>query len=89
MNWAVILGVVLILINITAYVVCGMDKSFAVHQRRRIPEKTLMWIVILGGSLGFWIGMQIYRHKTKHPKFYIGVPLILIAQLFAAWYILK
>lgn len=89
MKWSMLPAVWLYVINLAAFVICGLDKSYAIKKRRRIPEKTLLWSAVLGGSAGFLLGMLIFRHKTKHPKFYILVPLILAAQLFAAWYILK
>ena len=58
-----------------------IDKSRAVHKEWRIPEKTLIGISVMGGSIGMLLGMNVFRHKTKHPKFYIGVPAILIIQI--------
>jgi len=57
------------------------DKQKAKKGLWRIPEKTLFLISILGGSLGAILGMYIFRHKTKHWKFVIGMPLILILQV--------
>jgi uncharacterized membrane protein YsdA (DUF1294 family) len=58
----------------------GIDKSKAKHHAWRIPEKELFLISLLGGSIGTWAGMYIFRHKTKHWYFVIGMPAILILQ---------
>lgn len=70
-----------IFINFTAFLLMGMDKSKARRGKWRIPEKTLFLSAILGGSIGAILGMQIFRHKTKHASFRIGMPCILIFQL--------
>jgi uncharacterized membrane protein YsdA (DUF1294 family) len=56
------------------------DKIKAKKNRWRIPEATLLGLCAAGGSLGGIIGMYLFRHKTKHPKFYISLPLMLILQ---------
>ncbi|MEA5039358.1 MAG: DUF1294 domain-containing protein [Clostridiaceae bacterium] len=89
MNWGLLLGIWLAAASVAAFILCGLDKSFAIRRHRRIPEKTLMGMALLGGSPGLLLGMTVFRHKTRHPKFYIGVPLILLAQLLAVWYFLK
>ena len=77
----------LLLMNALGFILMCVDKHLAKKHRRRIPEATLMWVAALGGSVGSLVGMYLVRHKTKHPKFYIGIPLLLIAQLAlaAAW----
>jgi uncharacterized membrane protein YsdA (DUF1294 family) len=62
----------------------GVDKWKAKHQKWRIPEKTLFLSAILGGSIGANAGMQIFRHKTKHTAFVIGMPCILMIQVVGA-----
>lgn len=52
---------------------------------RRIPERTLFLIAVLGGSAGTWLGMYVFRHKTRHWYFVLGVPVILAAQLLLGW----
>lgn len=74
----------LIIINLIGFTSMGIDKYKAAHHKWRISEKTLFIIALAGGSLGSIAGMQIFRHKTKHPSFYIGMPIILIAQLIIA-----
>lgn len=71
----------LILINLAGFIMMGIDKYKARHDRWRIPEKTLMIIALLGGSIGSWAGMYTFRHKTKHKLFTIGVPAILFLEL--------
>lgn len=76
-----------ILINIVGFASMGMDKSKARRKQWRIPEKTLFIIAALGGSIGSILGMQIYRHKTKHSSFVYGMPLILVLQIGACLYL--
>lgn len=76
----------LIIANIVGLAVMGIDKRRAIRHQWRIPEKTLFLVSILGGSIGTWAGMYLFRHKTKHWYFVIGMPLILIAQLFLLYY---
>ncbi|MBQ1250696.1 MAG: DUF1294 domain-containing protein [Clostridia bacterium] len=77
-------------INLLALVLCGIDKWKARRDRWRIPEKTLFLSAILGGSIGLLAGMHLFRHKTKHKSFTIGVPLIFIFQLgIAAWLLMN
>ena len=83
-----ILTIYLIFMNLLAFLLMGLDKSKARPNQWRIPEKTLFLFAILGGSIGAILGMQVFRHKTKHASFRIGMPCILIAQLGLAVYIL-
>ena len=77
------------LINAVGFGVMLYDKYLAKNNLWRIPEKTLLGIAVFGGSIGCLAGMYIARHKTKHLKFTIGVPLILAAQLGIAVFIMK
>ena len=80
----------LLLINAVAFVLMLADKQKARKNRWRIPERTLIGSALLGGSLGALLGMYTFRHKTKHLKFTLGVPAILIAQIaLAIWIFLK
>ena len=80
----------LLLINAIAFVLMLADKQKARKNRWRIPERTLIGSALLGGSLGALLGMYTFRHKTKHLKFTLGVPAILIAQIaLAVWIFLK
>lgn len=86
---AVILILYLIAINIVGFIAMAVDKSKAKHKKWRTPEKKLLIIAIIGGSVGCLIGMDLFRHKTKHKKFYVGVPIILMAQIVVALIVLK
>ena len=74
----------LLLINAAAFFLMLVDKQKARKKKWRIPERTLMGAAVLGGSIGALLGMYTFRHKTKHPKFYIGIPVILTCQLILA-----
>ena len=82
-----ILFVYLLVMNVAAFLVMGADKKRAIAQKRRIPEKTLFLLALLGGSLGAYMGMQSFRHKTKHLKFTIGLPAILVVHLALGFYL--
>ncbi|MDO4193451.1 MAG: DUF1294 domain-containing protein [Erysipelotrichaceae bacterium] len=66
--------------NLLAYLMFWLDKQYARKDMWRIPEKTLIISALLGGSVGALLGMKHFRHKTKHPKFTLGIPAILIVQ---------
>ncbi len=70
------------LINLVGFIWMGLDKWKAKHKRWRIAEKTFFLISILGGSLGTWAGMYLFRHKTRHWYFVVGIPVILGLQIF-------
>jgi uncharacterized membrane protein YsdA (DUF1294 family) len=74
----------LILINIIAFIMYGADKRKAVKRQWRIPERTLIGVAVLGGGFGALLGMRVFHHKTKHPKFTIGVPAIIIIEVIIA-----
>ena len=76
-----ILLVYLLLINAAGFLLMLVDKIKAKRNLWRIPEATLMGIAAIGGSIGAIAGMNLFRHKTKHPKFYIGLPVILALQI--------
>lgn len=71
----------LIMMNLMGFALMGIDKSKAKKHAWRIPEKTLFLASLLGGSIGTWAGMYVFRHKTKHWYFVVGMPSILIAQV--------
>lgn len=71
----------LLIINAIAFLLMLVDKQKAKKNLWRIPEATLMTSALLGGSIGALIGMYTVRHKTKHLKFTLGIPLILAAQI--------
>lgn len=71
----------LILINALSFLFMLADKRRARKKLWRIPEATLMGLAAIGGSLGALLGMYLFRHKTRHPKFTVGIPAILLLQL--------
>ncbi len=77
----------LLIVNALGFVLMLVDKWKARHNRWRIPEATLMGVAAIGGSVGSLLGMYTFRHKTKHPKFTLGIPLILAVQLAALAYL--
>lgn len=70
----------LMIINAAAFVLMLVDKQKARKRKWRIPEAMLLGSAVIGGSIGAWLGMQIFRHKTLHKKFYLGIPFILGVQ---------
>ena len=66
--------------SMITFVVCGVDKYAAQHQKRRVPEKVLFLLSAIGGSIGLYLGMYTFRHKTKHWYFVVGVPAIILVQ---------
>ena len=83
----IILTIYLIAINIATFFVYGIDKWKARRSKWRIPESTLLKLAVLGGSIGAFIGMRTWHHKTMHNKFKYGVPLIINLQVVLAVYI--
>lgn len=71
----------LLIINLCAFLSMWIDKRRAIRHKWRIPEKTLFLFALLGGSPGSILGMQLFRHKTKHWYFAAGMPAILMVQL--------
>lgn len=78
----------LLIINAAGFLVMTIDKLYARKNMWRIPERTLLGVAIIGGSIGVLTAMYTVRHKTKHMKFVIGVPLILVCQIGLAAYFL-
>lgn len=76
-----LLIVYVVAVNAVAFVVYGVDKYKAQKAKWRIRESMLLLLVVIGGSAGAWLGMKIWRHKTRHAKFRYGVPAILLIQL--------
>ena len=75
-----ILWLYILIMSILTFSVCGTDKFAAQRQKRRVPEKVLFLLSILGGSVGMYLGMFTFRHKTKHWYFVIGIPAIILVQ---------
>lgn len=83
-----ILGVIVVM-NIIGFITMWKDKQAAKKNKWRTQEKTIFLVSALGGSIGVWIGMQTFRHKTKHAQFVYGVPFIFGVQLVIAYYLFK
>lgn len=81
------LEIYFLFVNIMGFLAMGMDKTKAKVGAWRIPEKILFALAILGGSPGVWLGMYVFRHKTKHWYFKFGVPAILLIELVVAFFI--
>lgn len=73
----------LLIINLIGFFAMLLDKQKAKKNKWRVPEKTLFLLALLGGSLGTTLGMNVFRHKTKHWYFVVGMPLILVLQIGA------
>ena len=68
-------------INAVTFIVYGIDKYKAKKAKWRIPEVTLLLLAVLGGSIGAWMGMKVWHHKTMYKKFKYGIPAILLIQI--------
>ena len=71
----------LLAINAVAFIMYGIDKYKAKKAKWRISEATLLLLAVLGGSIGVWMGMKVWHHKTMHKKFKYGIPAILLMQI--------
>lgn len=80
MNGIITVVIYLVAINAATFFVYGIDKWKARRSMWRIPEATLLGLAAIGGSVGAWLGMRAWRHKTMHKKFQLGIPLIIMAQ---------
>ena len=77
------------IINVIAFVLFGVDKWKAKHGSWRITEATLLDAAILGGSIGAYLGMKVFHHKTQHKKFVYGIPLIIFFHLLLLFFIIR
>ena len=80
-------AIYLAVMNVLGVAVMWSDKRRARLHRWRIPEKVLFGVSLLGGSAGTWAGMYLFRHKTKHWYFVVGMPLIMVCQAALAIYL--
>lgn len=79
----------LIVLNVLGLALMGYDKRNARLHRRRVSENTLLTVAAMGGSAGAILGMLLFRHKTRHVKFTLGLPAILLAQLGLVFYLVR
>lgn len=85
----IVLIIYIVIANIVAFALMGIDKRKAIKNKYRIPEKVLFMSAILFGSIGANLGMKVFRHKTKHMSFVIGMPAIFIVQVMVLLFVLK
>ena len=83
-----VLEIYLIVINIAAFIMYGLDKKRAIQKAWRISEKALLGAAFAGGALGAYLGMQFFRHKTKHAKFNLLVPASMVLWMVILWKVL-
>jgi len=81
MNFITILIVILVVWNIVTFAMYGIDKLKAKRNKHRISEKTLILVAAIMGALGALVGMGVFRHKTEHAKFIVGVPFLLLVNI--------
>lgn len=82
----IVIGIIagyFLVMNLIGFAIMGIDKRRAIKRLWRIPESTFFIVALIGGSLGSIIGMQVFRHKTKHWYFVYGMPAILLLQIGA------
>lgn len=89
MNLTTIFLLYIILINIIAFFIMYYDKQLAIKGKYRISEKTLFIIALFLGGIGIYLGMYTFRHKTKHLKFTVGIPILIILNIISVIYILR
>lgn len=78
----------LALINVITFLVYGIDKLKAKKGKWRVPEATLLLLAVIGGSIGAWLGIKVWHHKTMHKKFKYGIPIILVLQVGLCLYLM-
>ena len=85
-----IILIYLVAMNVVTFFAYGIDKWKAKRSKWRISEATLLGMAVIGGSIGAWLGMRVWHHKTMHKKFQLGIPLIIVVQIaLVIWIISK
>ena len=87
MKYIYILIGYIIIINIISFFIMLYDKKQAIYHNFRISEKTIFIVSLLLGGIGTYVGMYVFRHKTKHLKFTIGIPIVIILNIISVFYI--
>ena len=77
-----------LIINVVSFIVLGLDKNRAKTGNWRVSERSLFVLAFIGGAIGIYLGMRIFRHKTKQLHFTHGIPLIIFLNLFLIYYYL-
>ncbi|HZW48730.1 MAG TPA: DUF1294 domain-containing protein [Bacillota bacterium] len=80
MHWSTNATYVLLLLNLWAFLLFGYDKLIAGGKKRRIPEKSLWLAALFGGAVGSLLAMKVFRHKTQHTNFVVGIPFLAVVQ---------
>ena len=83
------ISIIIVIINIVTFIIYGIDKYKAKKGKGRIPENSLIGLAIIGGSIGAYLGMRVWHHKTMHLKFKYGIPLIIVIQLIIVYMFVK
>jgi uncharacterized membrane protein YsdA (DUF1294 family) len=83
------ISIIIVIINIVTFIIYGIDKYKAKKGKWRIPENSLIGLAIIGGSIGAYLGMRVWHHKTMHLKFKYGIPLIIVIQLIIVYMFVK
>lgn len=77
-----------LVMSLIAFAAFGIDKLKAKTNAWRIPERTLFILALLGGGIGAFLGMKVFRHKTRHQQFVIGIPAIMVIQLILIGFVI-
>lgn len=81
MTWLTIVFGYWILLSLYGFALMGIDKRRAQRRARRIPERRLFVVAAIGGAVGTWYGMKLWRHKTKHQSFTVGIPFLVAVHI--------
>lgn len=84
-----IVTIYMLVMNIAGFITMGVDKKKSINRGWRIPERTLILVAFLGGAFGSFLGMNFFRHKTRHIKFIILIPLAILFNILICAYIIK
>lgn len=82
-----IFSIYFLIISCISFLLMYIDKQKAIKRKWRIPESTLMTLSLIGGAVGTYLGMYTFRHKTKHTKFTIGVPICIVINIFSYYFL--
>ena len=82
-------AIYLVAVNMFAFILYGIDKQKSKKTEWRISERTLIVSALIGGSLGAILAMKVFRHKTKHKRFTLGVPFIMVLQIAVFYFLIR
>lgn len=82
-----IFSIYFLIISCISFLLMYIDKQKAIKREWRIPESTLMTLSLIGGAVGTYLGVYTFRHKTKHTKFTIGVPICIVINIFSYYFL--